>query len=78
MTETQLTAILSAFWRKTRKEFVPLTAEELDRAANTHSHTRSTLSQQGYLRSYGQKHNLCYELTEAGKGIVQKHLARRK
>jgi hypothetical protein len=78
MTQTQLTAILSAFYRHGRRGFVPLTAEELDRAANTHSNTRSSLSQQGYLRSYGQKHNLCYELTEAGKLVVQKHLTRRK
>jgi hypothetical protein len=77
MTETQLTTILSAFYRHGRRGFVPLTAEELDRAAGTHHNTRTALVKRGLLSSDGDRACPSYDITETGKGMVQEYLARR-
>jgi hypothetical protein len=77
MTETQLTAILSAFYRHGRRGFVPLTAEELDRAVSTHSFDRAELVRQRLVKASGKQRNPIYDITERGREIVQKHLARR-
>jgi hypothetical protein len=74
MTETQLTNILSAFYRHGRRGFVPLTAEELDRAAGTHHNTRTALVKRGLLSSDGDRACPSYDITETGREIVLKHV----
>ena len=62
---------LSAFWHKTRKQYVPLTAREWDRKAGITSGDRNTLSRSGMVSSKpspirgGDQDNI-YEITPAG------------
>ena len=62
---------LSAFWHKTRKQYVPLTGREWDRKAGITSGDRSTLSRSGMVFSKptplrgGDQDNI-YEITPAG------------
>jgi hypothetical protein len=74
MTETQLTNILSAFYRHGRRGFVPLTAEELDRAAGTHHNARTALVKRGLLSSDGDRACPSYDITETGREIVLQNL----
>jgi predicted transcriptional regulator len=76
MTETQLTAILSAFWHNGRNVFTPMTAADLDRKVKTHFNTRSGLVRRGLLASDGDRACPIYEITEAGKRIVRENLSR--
>ena len=60
--------MLSAFWRKGRKCFVPLTSEECSRAKVN----GATLVSMGYAENVNQGGIACYRLNKAGQDAFLK------
>lgn len=59
---------LSAFWHRTRKQYVPLTGPEWDARANITSGSRVALRESGMVTSNQPLHGgpVVYEITPAG------------
>jgi len=60
---------LSAFWHKTRRQYVPLTAREWEAKSGVTRGERHQLSSAGLvsgLQTSGDFHDTIYELTAAG------------
>jgi hypothetical protein len=74
-TQADLRPILTAFWHKGRKVFVPLTGEEFDMRAGINQPDRTSLQSQGLVAStrkgIGRGLVTTYEITEAGRAVLE-------
>lgn len=75
ITDATLKSALAAFWRKGRKEYVPLTQAELRRAMGEHACNPAILSHAGLIKSerVGVRDRLLH-ITEAGKQMHISHM----
>lgn len=78
---TEPTSILSAFWRKGRQAFVPLTVRELIHQHGATAHAISTMVAAGLIRreefSKDRETAIC-TITEAGRRLVPQPIAKAK
>lgn len=68
MTHTE--KALSAFWHRTRRQFVPLIGSEMEDRHGIGATTRASLCRAGLVKSTTSYEDQIYEITEAGRDLL--------